>query len=133
MADLLDELLATLRSNCATKAEVSLIGRVQGKHPGLNALMAWARDTLHPSLSLLSLKNNKLFEVTFSLPEHKIHALTQTELTCETATISFSSWKPHFDYRTQQVEDGLDYPIWVQIVDLCQVLRDDAFLRAIGT
>jgi hypothetical protein len=131
VADLLDELLATLRSNCAVKAKVSLIGRVQGKHPELNALTAWARDTLHPFLSLLSLKNNKLFEVTFSLPERKIHALTQT--TCETATISFSSWKPHFDYRTQHVEDGLDYPIWVQIVDLCQVLRDDAFLRAIGT
>lgn len=127
-----EELLNSLRSTCAEKAAVSLLGRIHGKHPGLKALTAWARETLHPSLSLLSLKANNLFEVTFHSTEGRIHALTQTELTCESATILFSSWRPHFDATTSQVDIGLDYPIWVQIVDLCQVLPDEAFLKIIG-
>ena len=127
-----EALLAALRSTCAAKAEVSLLGRIQGKHPGLNALTAWARDTLHPTLALLSLKANNLFEVTFTSAEGRIHALTQTELTCETATIAFSSWRPHYDSKTPQEADRLDFPIWVQIVDLCQVLRDETFLKTIG-
>jgi hypothetical protein len=48
-----EELLSTLRVNCAAKAAVTLFGRIQGKHPGLKALTAWAKATLHPSLILL--------------------------------------------------------------------------------
>ena len=127
-----EELLTTLRTTCAEKAKVSLLGRIQGKHPGLKALTAWARDTLHPSLNLLTLKANNLFEISFSEPEGRIHALTQTELVCDSANISFSSWRPHFDAKTHQAKDQLDFPIWLQIVDLCQILRDDTFLRTIG-
>ena len=68
-------LLANLRSQCDSKASVSLLGRIQGKHPGLKALTAWAQETLHPSLALLSLKSNNIFEVTFENPEGRIHAL----------------------------------------------------------
>jgi hypothetical protein len=60
-----EALRSALRSTCAAKAEVFLLGRIQGKHPGLKALTAWARETLHPILALLSLKANNLFEVTF--------------------------------------------------------------------
>ena len=127
-----EDLLKSLRTTCAEKSNVSLLGRIQGKHPGLKALTAWARDNLHSSLVFLSLKANNLFEITFSSPEGRIHALTQTELTCDTSTISFSSWRPHFDAKTQQAKDQLDFPIWLQIVDLCQILREDTFLRTIG-
>ena len=132
IANIPEAVLAALRSTCAAKAEVSLLGRIHGKHPGLKALTAWARDNLHPSLSLLSLKTNNLFEVTFAHPEGRIHALTQADLVCDTAAIFFSSWKPHFDSRAGKVEESLDHPVWVQIVDLCQVLREDSFLRLIG-
>jgi hypothetical protein len=132
IANIPEAFLATLQSNCAAKAEVSLLGRIHGKHPGLKALTAWARDTLHPSLSLLSLKNNNLFEVTFSHPEGRIHALTQADLICETAAIFFSSWRPHFDSKAPQAEESLDHLVWVQIVKLCQVLREEPFLKLIG-
>jgi len=125
-------LLESLRSKCAAKAEVTLLGRLQGKHPGLKALTAWARETLHSSLLLLSLKTNNLFEVTFTSPEGRIHALTQTDLTCQSATITFSSWRPQFDPKTPQSQNALDFPIWVQVVDLCQVLRDEHLLHTIG-
>ena len=49
-----EDLLNSLQTTCAEKANVSMLGRIQGKHPGLKALMAWARDTLHPSLVLLT-------------------------------------------------------------------------------
>ena len=111
---------------------MSLLGRIHGKHPGLKALTVWARDALHSSLSLLSLKTNTLFEVTFSHPEGRIHALTQADLVCETVAISFSSWRPHFDSKAPEAEESLDYPVWVQIVDLCQVLREEWFLKLIG-
>jgi hypothetical protein len=124
-----EELLTSLRTTCAEKAKVSLLGRIQGKHPGHKALTAWARDTLHPSLTLLATKPNKLFEISFSEPEGKIHALTQTDLICDTAVITFSSWKLHYTAHTQQ---QLDFPIWLQVVDLCHVLRDDTLLRTIG-
>ena len=127
-----EELLTSLRSSCVEKANVSLLGRIQGKHPGLKALTAWARDTLHPSLVCLSLKANHLFEITFNSPEGRIHALTQAELVCESASITFSSWRPHFDPRDQQASDQLDFPIWMQVVDLCQILRDEALLRTVG-
>lgn len=130
IANIPEAVLASLRSTCAAKAEVSLLGRIHGKHPGLKALTAWARDTLHPSLTLLSLKTNNLFEVTFAQPEGRIHALTQAELVCDTANIFFSSWRPHLDPKT--AEEGLDHPVWVQIVDLCQVLREESFLQLIG-
>ena len=132
IADIPETFLATLTSTCAAKAEVSLLGRIYGKHPGLKALTAWAREKLHPTLSLLSLKTNNLFEVTFSQPEGRIHALTQAELTCDVAAIFFSSWRPHFDFTSSQAADSLDHPIWVQIVDLCQILREEPFLRIIG-
>ena len=132
IANIPEDILASLRSTCAAKAEVSLLGRIHGKHPGLKALTAWARDTLHSSLSFLSLKNNNLFEVTFSHPEGRIHALTQADLVCDTATIFFSSWRPHFDSKAPQAEESLDHPVWVQIVDLCQVLREEPFLKIIG-
>ena len=125
-----EELLSSLRTTCAEKASVSLLGRIQGKHPGLKALTAWARETLHPSLSLLTLKANNLFEVTFNSIEGRTHALTQAELSCKTANITFSSWKPHAN--TQQDHDQLDSPIWVQVVDLCHILREENFLRTIG-
>lgn len=127
-----EELLSKLRATCEAKASTSLLGRIQGKHPGLKALTAWAWDALHPSLTLLSLKSNNLFEVTFEHAEGRLHALKQTDLTCEAATIFFSSWRPHFDSRTPQARDNLDYPVWVQIVNLCQILREDTFLRTIG-
>ena len=126
------ELLATLRTNCASKASVSLLGRIQGKHPGLKTLTAWARETLHPTLTLLSLKANNVFEVTFGSPEGRTHALNQADPTCEAASIFFSSWRPHFDAKKPQDTDSLDHPVWVQIVDLCQVLRTDEFLQTIG-
>lgn len=122
VVSLADELLTSLRSTCAAKVEVSLLGRINGKPPGLRALTPWARESLHPSLALLSLKTKNLFEVTFIAHEGRTHALTQNDLTCETALISFSSWGPHFDSKRLQVEDSLDFPIWVQIVDLCQFL-----------
>ena len=122
-------LLATLRTSCESKASVLLLGRIQGKHPGLKTLTAWARETLHPTLSLLSLKANNVFEVTFSSPEGRTHALNQADLTCESASIFFSSWRPHFDAKKPQDTDSLDYPVWVQLVDLCQVLRNEAFLQ----
>ena len=121
-------LLATLRTSCKTKASVSLLRRVQGKHPGLKTLTAWARETLHPSLTLLFVNANNVFEVTFSSPKGHTHALNQADLTCESASIFFLSWRPHFDAKKPQDVDSLDYPVWVQIVDLCQVLRTEAFL-----
>ena len=104
-------LLDSLRSTCAAKAQFSLIGRLQGKHPGLKVLTAWARETLHPSLSLITLKANNLFEIIFTSPEGRIHALTQTDLNCDTTSITFSSWRPQFDakqpktVRTVQIAD----------------------------
>ena len=127
-----EALLTTLRATCAEKTNLSLIGRVQGKHPGLKSLTAWARETLHSSFALLSLKANNLFEVTFTLPEGRIHALTQTDLLCDSTPISFSSWRPHLDSIATHATDQLDHPIWMQIVDLCQILRDESFLRIIG-
>jgi hypothetical protein len=132
MINVPEELLTAMRKSCAEKASVSLLGRIQGKHPGLKALTAWARDTLHSSLILLSIKANNLFEVTFSSIEGRTHALTQADLTCEAANIIFSSWQPHFDAKTPQDQDQLDFPIWVQVVDLCQIMREEAFLRTIG-
>ena len=126
------ELLANLCSSCEAKTSVSLLGKIQGKHPGLKALTAWARETLHPSLQLLSLKSNNVFVVTFESPEGRIHALNQADLVCESATILFSSWRPHFDLKTTHEADRLDHLVWVQIVDLCQILREDAFLHTIG-
>ena len=58
--------------------------------------------------------------------------MKQSDLTCEAATIFFSSWRPHFHSRTPHARDNLDFPVWVQIVNLCQVLREDTFLRTIG-
>lgn len=132
IANIPEVVLAALRSTCAAKAEVSLLGRIHGKHPGLKVLTAWARDTLHSSLAFLSLKTNNLFEVTFTHPEGRIHALTQANLVCDTAAILFSSWRPHFDPQAPQAEESLDHPVWVQIVDLCQVLREESFLKIIG-
>ena len=132
IASIPDALLASLRSTCAAKAEVSLLGRIHGKHPGLKNLTAWARATLHSSLSLLSLNTNNLFEVTFAQPEGRIHALTQADLVCDGAAIYFSSCRPHFDSKAPEAEENLDHPVWVQIVDLCQVLREESFLRIIG-
>lgn len=79
---------------------LTILGRIQGKHPGLKALIARAWETLHPSLALLSFKAINLFEVTFNLSEGMIHVLTQADLTCETTTISFSNWWPHFDTKS---------------------------------
>jgi hypothetical protein len=128
-----DALLNKLKATCEAKASVSLLGRIQGKHPGLKALTKWAKETLHPSLALLSLKPNKLFEVTFEQAEGRIHALKQADLMCETAAIFFSSWQPHFDSSTPQALDKLDCPVWVQIVDLCQLLREEPVLCTIGS
>ena len=36
------------------------------------------------------------------------------------------------DLQTQHAADQLDYPVWVQIVDLCQILREETFFRTIG-
>jgi hypothetical protein len=130
--DFLAELLATLCSQCETKASLSLIGRIQGKHPGLKALTAWAREILHSSLTLLSLKANNVFEVTFNHTDGKIHALKQADLTCESENIYFSSWRPHFDAKQTHATDSLDHPVWMQIVDLCQVLREEKSMCTIG-
>ena len=133
VARLSDTLLATLRSHCEKKTSISLIGRIYGKHPGLKALKAWARETLHSSLALLSVNANNAFEVTFDKAEGRIHALNLTDLVCEKASIYFSSWRPHFDPKNPQAADKLDHAIWVQIVDLCQVLREEtSFLQEIG-
>jgi hypothetical protein len=127
-----EELLSTLRANCAAKAAVSLFGRIQGKHPGLKALTTWAKVSLHPSLILLSLKAKNLFEVTLDSEEGRLHALRQADLKCEATSIFFASWRPHFDSKAPQAIAKLDCLVWVQIVDLCQILREEAFLRAIG-
>ena len=124
-----DAQLNRLRANCEVKASTSLLGRIQGKHPGLKTLTSWARETLHKSLTLLSLKSNNFFEVTFSSTEGRLHALKQTDLVCDSAAIFFSSWRPHVNSRTI---DTLDYPVWVHIVNLCQMLREESFLRMIG-
>lgn len=127
-----EEELASLRSSCEDKAAVTLLGRVQGKHPGLKALTAWAREKLHPTLVLLSLKTNNTFEITFGSPEGRLHALHQADLVCEGAAIFLSSWRPHFDPKKQKEIARLDHPVWVQIIDLCQMLRTDSYLRNIG-
>jgi hypothetical protein len=124
-----DALLSKLRATCEVKASTSLLGRIQGKHPGLKTLTTWARETLHESLTLLSLKSNNFFEVTFSKAEGRLHALKLSDLVCESAVIFFSSWRPHVNSRTLGT---LDYPVWVQIVNLCQMLREESFLRTIG-
>ena len=124
-----DGLLSKLRANCEVKASTSLLGRIQGKHPGLKILTTWARETLHPSLTLLSLKSNNFFEVTFASQEGRIHALKQTDLICASSAIFFSSWRPHVNSGNV---DKLDYPVWVQVVNLCQILREESFLRTIG-
>ena len=125
-------LFESLRNNCEYKASVALLGRVQGKHPGLKTLTAWARETLHPNLTLLSLKSNNVFEITFDSPEGRLHALKQADLTCESASIFLSSWRPHFDEKKLQDTNNLDYPVWVQIADLSQVFHTEEFLREIG-
>ena len=130
IASIPEELLTKLRATCEVKAATSLLGRIQGKHPGLKSLTAWAKEFLHPSLKLLSLRANNLFEVTFEHVEGRVHALKQSDFVCESSTIFFSSWRPHVNSRTSH--DTLDHPVWVQIVNLCQILRDDAFLRTIG-
>lgn len=124
--------LATLRSSCNAKALVSLLERIQGKHPGLKPLTTWAREILHPLLVLLSLKPNNVFKVTFERPERRIHALNQANLVCKSVAIFFSSRRPHFDARKPHALDRLDHPVWVHIVDLCQVLREEPFLHIIG-
>jgi hypothetical protein len=121
-----------LQSECGTKALVSLLGHIQGKHPGLKALTAWAQKTLHPSFALLSLQANNIFEITFDKPEGRIHALNQADLVCESAAIFLSSWQPHFDAKETQESGSLDHPVWMQVANLCQVLRNEAFLRNIG-
>lgn len=126
------ELLADLRSQCDIKASVSLLGRIQGKHPWLQALTTWARENLHPSLVLLLLQENNIFEVTFETPGGRIHALNQADLLCETAAIFFSSWRPHFDARAPRDTEKLDHPVWMQVANMCQVLRGDTFLHTIG-
>ena len=126
------ELLANLQSQCDKRALVLLLGRTKGKHPGLQALTTWARETLHSSLVLLSLKKNNVFEVTFERLEGRIHALNQADLMYKSASIFFSSWRPHFHANTPQDTDRLDHLVWMQIVNLCQVLRDDTFLHTIG-
>jgi hypothetical protein len=131
--NLTPELLASLRAKCDNKANVTLLGIIQGKHPGLKTLTGWARENLHSSLVLLSLKSKNVFEVSFDAPEGRIHALNQTDLIYESAVIYFSSWRPHFDPEKAQATDKWDHPIWVQIADLDQVLREDeSFLRTIG-
>jgi len=133
VAKIPETLLATLRSKCEARASVSPLGRIQGKHPGFKALTAWARETLHSTLLLLSVKSNNVFEITFEKPEGRLHALNLTDLVCESAAIYMSSWRPHFNPRNPQTSDPLDHPIWVQIVDLCQVLREEkSFLQTIG-
>ena len=127
-----EPLLASLRSKCDIKASVTLLGRIQGKHPGLKALTAWARETLHSSVVLLSLKADNVFEVAFDKPEGRIHALNQAELTCESASTFFSSWQPYFDVNQPHAAERLDHPVWMQIVNLSQILREDNFLREIG-
>ena len=127
-----EDLLTSLRASCTNKATVSLLGRIQGKHPGQKALTAWARDNLHSSLTLLSIKTNNMFEVTFGSPEGRIHALNQADLVCESASIFFSSWLPHFNPKRPQEVERLDHPVWVQFVDLCQMLRTDSFPQAMG-
>jgi hypothetical protein len=99
------ELMANLRSECDNKASISLLGRIQGKHPGTKALTAWARETLHFSLTLLSVQANNMFELTFEKPEGRTHALNQTDLTCESASIFLSSWRPHFDASQPHATD----------------------------
>lgn len=80
----------------------------------------------------LCLKNNNLFQVTFTHPEGRIHALTLTDLICDTAVVFFSSWTPHFDAKAPHADESLDHPFWVQIVDLCQLLWEEYFLILIG-
>lgn len=58
--------------------------------------------------------------------------MNQADLTCESAAIFFSSWRPHFDASASQGTEKLDHPVWMQVVNLCQVLRDDTFLHTIG-
>lgn len=123
---------ASLRLQCNSKASVSLLGRIHGKHPRLKALTAWAQKTLHPFLTLLSLKTNNVFEVTFDQPEGRTHAPNQADLTCESAAIFFSSWRPYFDASQPHASDRLDHPVWMQVVNLYQVLGDDMFLHTIG-
>jgi len=127
-----EALLASMRNQCDKKASVSLLGRIQGKHPGFKALTAWARENLHSSFEFLSIQANNVFEVTFSQPEGRIHALNQTDLMCENVAIFFSSWCPHFDPSLPHATERLDYPVWMQVVNLCQVQRNDAFLHTIG-
>lgn len=127
-----NDLFESLRSQCDNKASVALLGRIQGKHPGLKALTAWARKNLHSSLVLLSLQANNVFEVTFDRPEGRIHALNQADLTCESAAIFLSSWHPHYDANQLQDTEHLDYPVWMQVANLCQILRDERFLHTIG-
>lgn len=132
IAKIPEDLLNTLRTNCANIAAASLLGRIQGKHPGLKALTTWVKETLQPSLTLLSLKSNNVFEVTFARSEGRIHAFNQADLICESAAIHFSSWRPHYDPRKPQAAYILDYPVWVQVIDFCQVLREENFLHTIG-
>jgi hypothetical protein len=127
-----DAMLAALRTQSENKASVSLLGRIQGKHPGLQALTTWAKSTLHSSLLLLTIQANNMFKVTFESAEGRLHVLNQADLTCELASIFFSSWRPHFDASQPNETDRLDHPVWLQIVNLCQVLRDEAFLRIVG-
>jgi hypothetical protein len=68
IATILEALLKTLKTTCDTKTSILLLGRIQGKHPGLKALTAWAWENIHQSLELLSLNSNNLFEVTFTRP-----------------------------------------------------------------
>ena len=73
-----------------------------------------------------------MFEITFDSPEGRTHALNQADLTCDKAPIFLSSWQPHFDAKKPQDTDSLDHPVWVQIADLSQVFRTEAFLREIA-
>jgi hypothetical protein len=125
-------LLADLQTQCNSKASVTLLGRIQGKHPGLQALTAWAQETLHSSLVLLSLQANNVFEVTFDKPEGRLHALNLADLMCESAAIFFFSWHPHYDASAPNDTENLDYPVWMQVANLCQVLRGDKVLQEIG-
>lgn len=84
-------ILETLQTSCAVKASISLLGRIQGKHPNFKALTTWAKETLRPSLTLLSLISNNVFKgrITFERPKRRIHALNQAELVCDSTTIFF--------------------------------------------
>lgn len=130
VANLSPQLLADLEATFACKAELMVIGYINGKCPGPRKLNAWASTWLHGSFVSMSMRPNNFFEVLFSQELGRAQTLTNINYTCDNLVISFAPWSPFFDAETETEwpDEKLKIALWVQIVGLPLPLQTKPFL-----